>query len=208
LDQGDRPRQQAAKKRVSWGTHVTIHPIPARPRTPEDAGLSADALAKALTEVLASQGAAAEGSDERPTRRGARKTVSWATHANIRSIPARSSRKASPHQGVEMAATVAGVEGDARDAGAGEVTRHAGVEVVEGAAGEAGDAGHEVDVGVEGGARAAILSRMRVADARAARAEDVCVEGEIIRAPEGDITAELEARLSAFVLCETRRLHK
>ena len=146
LDQRDnlhRPRQQAAK-RVSWSTYITVHLIPARPHTPEDAGISADALASALTTVLASQGAAVEGKDERPTRRGAGKTVSWAAYAKICLIPARSSSTASPHH----------------------------------------------------------------ADARAARTEDVCVEREITRAPETELTAEQEAELLAFVLRQTRRVHE
>ena len=146
LNQGDnshRPRQQAAK-RVSWSTHITVHSIPARLRTPKDAGLCADALANALTTVLASRGAAMEGKDERPTRRGAGKNVSWAAYANICLIPARSSRTASPHH----------------------------------------------------------------ADARAARTEDVCLEREITRAPERELTAEQEAELLECVLRQTRRVHE
>jgi hypothetical protein len=63
-------------------------------------------LATALNKEIASQGATVES--ERSTRRGARKTVTWAAYAHIRSIPARSSEK-SRHQEEARAARVGDV---------------------------------------------------------------------------------------------------
>jgi len=89
----NRSRQHAAKS-VTWGKNGYVRSIPAPPRTSNDSRFSAELLATALTKI-ARQGAPVE--DERSPRRGARKTVTWAAYAHIRSIPARSSKE-SHHQ--------------------------------------------------------------------------------------------------------------
>ncbi|KAJ1469718.1 hypothetical protein T484DRAFT_1754290 [Baffinella frigidus] len=82
-----RPRRHAAKS-VTWDTHAYIRVIPAL-TTPEDAGISAEVLANALTDVQSLKDGKIEGGES--GRR--RKTVSWAAYVNIRSIPARSEQE-------------------------------------------------------------------------------------------------------------------
>ena len=98
----NRPRQHAAKS-VTWGQNGYVRSIPAPPRASNDTRFSAELLTTALNKEIASQGATVE--NERSTRRGARKTVTWAAYAHIRSIPARSSTD-SHHQEEARAARV------------------------------------------------------------------------------------------------------